>query len=437
MTSFITTVNQRTRNQFRPRNATKGTSSYQLRQYAEATLGGGSLRKIVKLPEGEDENEWLAVNMVDFYNHINLLYGSITEFCSPQSCPEMKATDEFEYLWQDSENYKRPTKMPAPTYIEHLMVWVQSNIDNEAVFPSRIGVPFPKSFPSMIRQVFKRMYRVPSASMRLGTGRQDLENLGVAGQQPSNLFPTTTSTPRRHSIALIKMNVSRAFVRAANTSATRVTIARRAAAQPAIRSYATPASSADTKPPVALYGLDGTYASALYTAAVKSQSLDTVAKALSALQEVYVKDPKLSSIMQAPTLTSEDKSAIIAELQKHTGGQDKADTVKNFLNTLAENNRLALLEGVCTKFGELMGAARGEIELTVTSATPLDNKTLTRLESAVAKSQYVGQGKKLKVTNKVNSDILGGLVVEIGDRTIDLSVSSRISKMNKLLTDTL
>lgn len=50
---------------------------------------------MVKLPEGEDENEWLAVNMVDFYNQINLLYGAITEFCSPQSCPEMKATDEY------------------------------------------------------------------------------------------------------------------------------------------------------------------------------------------------------------------------------------------------------------------------------------------------------------------------------------------------------
>lgn len=33
--------------------------------------------------------------MVDFYNQINLLYGAITEFCSPQSCPEMKATDEY------------------------------------------------------------------------------------------------------------------------------------------------------------------------------------------------------------------------------------------------------------------------------------------------------------------------------------------------------
>lgn len=45
----------------------------------------------------------------------------------------------FEYLWQDSENYKRPTKMSAPEYIEHLMSWVQSNIDNEQMFPSRIG----------------------------------------------------------------------------------------------------------------------------------------------------------------------------------------------------------------------------------------------------------------------------------------------------------
>ena len=54
--------NARTRGQFKPRNANKGTSSYQLRQFAEATLGSGSLRKAVKLPEGEDLSEWLAVN---------------------------------------------------------------------------------------------------------------------------------------------------------------------------------------------------------------------------------------------------------------------------------------------------------------------------------------------------------------------------------------
>jgi len=58
------------------------------------------------------------------------------------------------------------------------------------------------------------------------------------------------------------MNVSRAFVRAARTSAAGAAFAPRAVALPAIRSYATPAG-VDSKPPVALYGLDGTYASAL------------------------------------------------------------------------------------------------------------------------------------------------------------------------------
>lgn len=47
--------------------------------------------------------------------------------------------NRFEYLWQDNENYKRPTKMPAPAYIEQLMTWVQATIDNESVLPSKIG----------------------------------------------------------------------------------------------------------------------------------------------------------------------------------------------------------------------------------------------------------------------------------------------------------
>lgn len=53
--------------------------------------------------------------------------------------PSLLKAGRFEYLWQDSENFKRPTKMPAPEYVEHLMAWVQGNIDNESMFPSRIG----------------------------------------------------------------------------------------------------------------------------------------------------------------------------------------------------------------------------------------------------------------------------------------------------------
>ena len=62
LSSFFS--NPRTRAPFKPQKASRGTSSWQLKQYAEATLGSGSLRKAVKLPEGEDKDEWLAVNGV-------------------------------------------------------------------------------------------------------------------------------------------------------------------------------------------------------------------------------------------------------------------------------------------------------------------------------------------------------------------------------------
>ncbi|CAK7564230.1 MAG: ATP synthase F0 subcomplex subunit OSCP atp5 [Sporothrix epigloea] len=204
-----------------------------------------------------------------------------------------------------------------------------------------------------------------------------------------------------------------------------------------VRGYAAAAAAAkEVKPPIALFGLDGTYATALYTAAVKTSTLDPTAKTLSALTALLSKDAKLGSILATPTLSSADKGAVVAELLKATNSASQP-TVSHFLQTLAENNRLGLLGDVATKFGELIRAANGEVEMIVTSAQSLDNRTLNRLESAIAKSAFVGQGKKLKVTNKVNPDILGGLVVEVGDRTIDLSVSAKVAKLNKMLTDSL
>jgi len=200
----------------------------------------------------------------------------------------------------------------------------------------------------------------------------------------------------------------------------------------AFRTYA--AAAQDVRPPVAVYGVDGTYANALYTASAKTSALESISKALNQLGEVFKKDQKLTSILNAPTLTISDKKQIVQELEKVAGGSDKNGILKNFLNTLAQNNRLGVLEGVCEKFATLMSAHRGEVELNITSAQDLDAKTIQRIERAVSKSEY-SQGKKLKVVTKVNPDVIGGLVVEIGDRTIDLSVSSKISRLNKALTD--
>jgi F-type H+-transporting ATPase subunit O len=129
---------------------------------------------------------------------------------------------------------------------------------------------------------------------------------------------------------------------------------------------------------------------------------------MESLLNVIKKDSKLVTILQAPDLSADDKKGIVTELQKHTGGADKDNVVKNFLDTLAENNRLGALEAVAEDFGKLMSAHKGEVEMVVTSAAPLDQKVLRQLETAVSKSQFVGQGKKLKVVPKVCSSCLLG-----------------------------
>lgn len=55
------------------------TSKYiHLKQIAQMTLGSGNMNLAVELPQGEDLNEWLAVNAIEFYNEISILYGTLT-----------------------------------------------------------------------------------------------------------------------------------------------------------------------------------------------------------------------------------------------------------------------------------------------------------------------------------------------------------------------
>lgn len=72
----------------------------------------------------------------------------------------MSGGPRYEYLWADGEHYKKPTKLPAPKYIELLMDWTEAQINNESVFPVSTDVPFPKSFVSLCRKILTRLFRV-------------------------------------------------------------------------------------------------------------------------------------------------------------------------------------------------------------------------------------------------------------------------------------
>jgi len=154
--SFFTNKNKT----FKPLKAHPSEKKHKLSEYAKATLGSGNMHSAVVLPKGEDLNEWLAVNTVDFFNEISLLYGTITEFCTPSTCAVMSAGPQYEYLWADGVKVKNPIKVSAPEYVDLLMSWVETQLNDENIFPLQLGTPFPKDFVKTVKVIFKRLFRV-------------------------------------------------------------------------------------------------------------------------------------------------------------------------------------------------------------------------------------------------------------------------------------
>lgn len=114
-----------------------------------------------KLPPGENLNEWIAVSTIDFFNEVSYYYQTISEFCTIETCPEMAAGPGFKYAWQDNDQFKKPTVLPACEYIAYCMQWVESLINDEKIFVEEgSNKSFPKDFMNINKKIYQRLFRV-------------------------------------------------------------------------------------------------------------------------------------------------------------------------------------------------------------------------------------------------------------------------------------
>lgn len=172
------------------------------------------------------------------------------------------------------------------------------------------------------------------------------------------------------------------------------------------------------KPPITIHSLEGTYATALFSSSAANNAvLNEIEKSLSAIRQKLDADPKLQSAVTNPALSHNEKMDVIKFLtQVGGGGQDAARGVRNLLEVMSENGRLGQLDGVVSAFERIMRAHKGEVDVTVTSAQPLDNNALRRLEQSISKSSLITKGQKVKMQNKV--------LIPFCDETIIPSLSS-------------
>jgi len=182
------------------------------------------------------------------------------------------------------------------------------------------------------------------------------------------------------------------------------------------------------KAPIQLFGIEGRYATALYSAATKEKQLDAVEKDLKDISQLYKKKGKVTDYLISPSFKRTEKK----ELLTSTLAKTKASKLTgNFLGLLAENGRLNKLEGIITAFATLMSAHRGEVICHVTTAKALDGPLQQELEAAL--KSFAKSGQSILITKTVDPSIVGGLIVSIGDKYCDMSTASKIKKYSDII----
>uniref|UniRef100_A0A1Q3G224 Putative mob1/phocein family n=1 Tax=Culex tarsalis TaxID=7177 RepID=A0A1Q3G224_CULTA len=124
----------------------------------ERKLPDADLRLLVDLPAGLDYNEWLASHTLALFEHVNLVYGTISEFCTTSGCPDMTGPGTRMYLWFDEKGKK--TRVAAPQYIDYVMTFTQKTVSDESIFPTKYANEFPSSFESIARKILRLLFHV-------------------------------------------------------------------------------------------------------------------------------------------------------------------------------------------------------------------------------------------------------------------------------------
>uniref|UniRef100_A0A3P8TLI9 ATP synthase peripheral stalk subunit OSCP, mitochondrial n=1 Tax=Amphiprion percula TaxID=161767 RepID=A0A3P8TLI9_AMPPE len=183
------------------------------------------------------------------------------------------------------------------------------------------------------------------------------------------------------------------------------------------------------KPPIQVYGVEGRYATALFSAASKQNKLDQVEQELGKVSAL-IKDPKISSVVMNPHV----KRNLKQKAFNNALAKAKVSPITVNLIVLADNGRLTLTGDVISAFGKMMSAHRGEVICSVTTAQPLDEANLADLK--VALKGFLQKGETIKLETKSDPSILGGMIVSIGDKYVDMSTKTKIQKLTKLIKET-
>ena len=164
------------------------------------------------------------------------------------------------------------------------------------------------------------------------------------------------------------------------------------------------------------------YAEALFRAAEDADRLDEVHEQLDAFTDAMNESNDMRVFFFSPYFSSTEKRDAI---KAAVSGAD--DEFVNFLELLAEKHRMPAIFAIRNRFDELWAEARKRLEVRLTSAVELDQGVVDQVGAEVKRQT----DREIDMTADVDPEILGGLVLRVGNKVLDASLRSKLESLRK------
>jgi ATP synthase F1 delta subunit len=164
------------------------------------------------------------------------------------------------------------------------------------------------------------------------------------------------------------------------------------------------------------------YARSLFEVAKDQGKLDDVRSQLGEFADAMDASRELQMFFFSPYFSTQEKED---GLDRTISGAD--EIVVNFLKLLIENHRMPVIFRVRRGYDELWEQENRLLPVQVTSAVELDKATVKQIGDRIAEQT----GQKVELSATVEPDILGGIVVRVGNQVLDASIRNRLEQLRK------
>jgi F-type H+-transporting ATPase subunit delta len=164
------------------------------------------------------------------------------------------------------------------------------------------------------------------------------------------------------------------------------------------------------------------YARSLFEVASEQGKLDVVKQQLDEFATALHDNRELAVFFFSPYFSAEEKKN---GLHRAVVGADPA--VMNFLEALIERNRMPVIFRIRTDFEALYDKSKKLLPVTVTSAVELDQETIANLGKRIGEQT----GNEIELSSNVDPEILGGIVLRVGNFIMDASIRTRLEKLRR------